>query len=119
LYPKAAARGGHPPNAPADLEEIQALESTIGAPLPRDYRQLLSWADGWQTVQGSIFLLSIQEILSGDFQDILEEIADQLKAGGYRAAWLIGYRNDEDTAYVLLIRGQSSRIVEVQQSLFI
>lgn len=100
---------------PAPPVAIDRWERRLELDLPNDYRAFLEESDGWHEPRGGLFILTLDEVLSGDFNDPLAELADQARALGYRPVALVAHITDEDTGWVLLRRGESGAFASFHQ----
>lgn len=107
-----------PPNSPAQAKDIRRLSDALGCELPDDYQAFLSAANGWSTILDTVGVLSIEEILDGDYEEFAEEHEDQLEDLGCESCTLIAYRTDEDTGIALLVRDGQAVIMESHQGVF-
>lgn len=101
--------------APAPPVAIDRWERRLELSLPNDYRAFLEESDGWHEPRGGLFILTLDEVLSGDFNDPLEEIEEQARALGYHPVALVAHITDEDTGWALLRRGATGAFVEFHQ----
>lgn len=106
------------PNAPASSKDLKRLAATLGCELPDDYLAFLSFSNGWSTILDVVGVLSVDEILDGDYEEFAEEHEDQLEDLGCETCTLIAYRTDEDTGVALLVRDGHAVIMESHQGVF-
>ena len=88
------------PGTPATEVQITELEAFVGTTLPVGYKEFLRLCDGWSDLGGMIKFLSIEEIVSGDYNEDMDEIAEET---GFAKAFILAGHLEEDSGICLLV----------------
>lgn len=80
LITEITAISGTTPPAGATTEALAAAETRLQRPLNPEHREFLAAADGWPAFNGSLDVLSAEELGQGPVWDMLEDIYRELFA---------------------------------------
>lgn len=101
------------PRVAATLEQLDAAELEVGQTLPREYREFLGLANGWQGFHVLTDLYGTEELTKGNVRQIVErpELHAYLAENGWRREEVLPIgASSLDVDVFLLVREDAQRL---------